>query len=219
MKFERGVVMNKKGILFDLDGTLINTYENINYKQVFDELKSVQKTLLLKIMKSRVKSYADLERKIMREAENPSDGVEIMERVTNFLMEHYNNIPLKKDAIFFLDYLKKQGYTICLCTNNATDVVEHIVKEKNIKQYFDYIITSQQVTKAKPDPQMYLEAMHHIQLDALTCCVFEDSETGVDAARNAGIEDIIVVCDKDKKKFEDCIRIHDFSDHRLYELF
>lgn len=210
--------MNKKGILFDMDGTLINTYVNINYKQALGELKTVQKTLILKVMKSRVKSYADLEKRIMEEVEDIKDGEEIMERVSKFLLEHYDNAPLKKDAFSFLDYLKKKGYILCLCTNNATEVVEHILIEKNIKQYFDYVITSQQVTKAKPDPQMYLEALKNVSLTADECCVFEDSESGVEAAKNAGIVDIFVVNDKEKKKFNDCITIRDFSEKHLYEL-
>lgn len=49
--------MNKKGVLFDMDGTLINTYENINFKQALSELKTVQKTLILKVLKSRVRSF------------------------------------------------------------------------------------------------------------------------------------------------------------------
>lgn len=211
--------MKKKGILFDLDGTLINTYENINYRQALSELKSVQKTLILKVLKSRVKSFADLERKVMSEVENPADGVEIISRISAFLLEHYDNAPLKKDAQIFLDYLKNSGYTICLCTNNATDVVEHILTNKNIKEYFDCVITSQQVTSAKPDPAMYLQALRHVELCAAECCVFEDTENGVLAARNAGINDIIVVNDKDKRKFADCVIIRDFSDSRLYETF
>ena len=52
--------MTKKGILFDMDGTLINTYENINFRQALSELKTVQKTLILKILKSRVRSFAEM---------------------------------------------------------------------------------------------------------------------------------------------------------------
>mgnify|MGYP000673254386 CR=1 FL=1 len=47
----------------------------------------------------------------------------------------------------------------------------------------------------------------------------EDTENGVQAAKNAGI-DVIVVSDKEKRKFADCpIIIQDYSDKRLYELF
>ena len=211
--------MKKKGILFDLDGTLINTYENINYRQALSELKTVQKTLILKVLKSRVKSFADLERQIMAEVEDPKDGEELIDRVSSFLLEHYDNASLKKDALSFLDYLKKKDYIICLCTNNATEVVEHILKSKHIETYFDYVITSQQVTNAKPDPQMYLEALKNVHLRPEECCVFEDTESGVQAARNAGIRDIVVVNDKDKRKFADCVTIRDYGDHRLYKTF
>lgn len=210
---------NKKGVLFDMDGTLINTYENINIKQAVSELKSVQKSLILKILASRVKSFADLEIKIKEEVEDPLEAEELIGRVSGFLVEHYDNTTLKKEALGFLEYLKQRDYRICLCTNNATAIVDHILKKKQLEGYFDYVITSQQVTKAKPNPQMYLKALEEIALDPDHCVVFEDTESGVLAAKNAGI-DVIVVSEKDKKKFADCnMIIRDFSDQRLYELF
>ena len=66
--------MTKKGILFDMDGTLINTYENINFRQALSELKTVQKTLILKILKSRVRSFAEMETRILQEVEDPAEG-------------------------------------------------------------------------------------------------------------------------------------------------
>lgn len=211
--------MTKKGILFDMDGTLINTYENINYRHALSELKSVQKKLILKILKSKVRSFADMERKIHEEIEDPIECEELIERVSQFLYAHYDHAPLKKDALNFLQYLKEKNYKICLCTNNATLIVKHVLKEKNMEEYFDYVITSQQVTRSKPDPQMYLEALKEIGLLAEECVVFEDTESGVQAARNAGI-DVIVVNDKEKRKYSDCgMIIRDYGDDRLYEAF
>lgn len=211
--------MTKKGILFDMDGTLINTYENINFRQALSELKTVQKTLILKILKSRVRSFAEMETRILQEVEDPAEGKELVRRVSDFLLEHYDNAPLKKDALMFLQYVKQKNYKICLCTNNATEIVSHILREKHMEAYFDYVITSQQVTHSKPDPQMYLEALHNIDLTAEECIVFEDTENGVMAARNAGI-DVIVVNDKEKRKYSDALMtIRDFGDYRLYQEF
>lgn len=211
--------MTKKGILFDMDGTLINTYENINFKQALSELKTVQKTLILKILKSRVRSFAEMETRILQEVEDPAEGKELVRRVSDFLLKHYDNAPLKKDALMFLQYLKQKNYKICLCTNNATEIVSHILREKHMEPYFDYVVTSQQVTRSKPDPQMYLEALQNIDLTAEECIVFEDTENGVMAARNAGI-DVIVVNDKEKRKYSDArMTIRDFGDHRLYQEF
>ena len=211
--------MTKKGILFDMDGTLINTYENINFRQALSELKTVQKTLILKILKSRVRSFAEMETRILQEVEDPAEGKELVRRVSDFLLEHYDNAQLKKDALMFLQYVKQKNYKICLCTNNATEIVSHILREKHMEAYFDYVITSQQVTRSKPDPQMYLEALHNIDLTAEECIVFEDTENGVMAARNAGI-DVIVVNDKEKRKYSDALMtIRDFGDYRLYQEF
>ena len=88
--------MTKKGILFDMDGTLINTYENINFRQALSELKTVQKTLILKILKSRVRSFAEMETRILQEVEDPAEGKELVRRVSDFLLEHYDNAPLKR---------------------------------------------------------------------------------------------------------------------------
>ena len=211
--------MTKKGILFDMDGTLINTYENINFRQALSELKTVQKTLILKILKSRVRSFAEMETRILQEVEDPAEGKELVRRVSDFLLEHYDNAPLKKDTLMFLQYVKQKNYKICLCTNNATEIVSHILREKHMEAYFDYVITSQQVTRSKPDPQMYLEALHNIDLTAEECIVFEDTENGVMAARNAGI-DVIVVNEKEKRKYSDALMtIRDFGDYRLYQEF
>ena len=207
-----------KGVLFDMDGTLISTYENVNYKKAFMELKSVQKSLILKVVKSRVKSFADLETKIMEEVDDPQEANLLIQRVRAFLMQHYEQVPLMREARAFLEYLKTEGYRICLCTNNATSIVEHILEQKGLGDYFDYVITSQQVTKAKPDPQMYTKALEYIGLQPQECIVFEDTESGVLAARHAGVP-VIAICSKDKKKFAECdMVIRDFSDQRLYEL-
>lgn len=211
--------MQKKGILFDMDGTLINTYENINFKQALSELKTIQKTLILKILKSRVRSFAEMEERIRQEVEDPMEGEDLVRRVSDFLLAHYDHAPLKKDARQFLEYLRQKDYKICLCTNNATDIVSHILKDKQMEDYFDFVVTSQQVTRSKPDPQMYLEALKNIGLTAEDCIIFEDTENGVAAARNAGI-DVIVVNEKEKRKFSDALMIiKDYGDERLYEEF
>ena len=103
---------NKKGVLFDMDGTLINTYENINLKQVLSELKTVPKTLILKILASRVKSFAQLETKIYEEIEDQKEAQCLIDRISKFLVEHYDNTTMKKDALAFLDYLKSNVFRV-----------------------------------------------------------------------------------------------------------
>lgn len=211
--------MNKKAVLFDMDGTLINTYENINYRLALSELKSVQKTLLLKVMSSRPRSYADMERRIREECDDPELADHLVQRVTSFLQKHYQDAELKNGALDFLKYLREKKYRICLCTNNATEIVEYILQDKGLDGFFDYVITSQQVTEAKPHPQMYVEAMKQIQVEPHECIIFEDTDNGIEAAQRANV-DVVLVSEKEKrKKTGYCMIISDFSDQRLYEYF
>ena len=132
--------MNKKGVLFDMDGTLINTYENINFKQALSELKTVQKTLILKVLKSRVRSFSEMEQKIREEVEDPQEAQDLIDRIMDFLLDHYDHAPMKNEALTFLHYLKEKNYKICLCTNNATDVVNHILKRlQKLEQFIEMI--------------------------------------------------------------------------------
>lgn len=210
--------MNKKGILFDMDGTLINTYAHINYKDILNTLNPTQKTLITNILKDNVRSFSEVEKRIHEEMEE-KDAKELIQIVHNFLSDHYIQTPLKHGAIDFLTYLKKKDYTLCLCTNNATDIVSRILEEKGIASYFDYTITSQQVSKPKPDPQMYLEALHAVGLQTQDCIVFEDSETGILSAKNADLE-VIVVNEEERSPIEDVTMvIKDFSNPNLYEIF
>jgi HAD superfamily hydrolase (TIGR01509 family) len=68
--------------------------------------------------------------------------------------------------------------------------VEHLLAGLGLKQYFDVIVTAEDVRFGKPDPEVYLEAARRIGVPAAACIVFEDSLVGVQAARRAGMRAI-----------------------------
>ena len=72
------VFMRKRGILFDLDGTLINTYNNFDYSLIFKELNQTQKDLLLDILKKRIHSFAEMEKKVRLECTNKQEGEDLL---------------------------------------------------------------------------------------------------------------------------------------------
>lgn len=210
--------MKIKGILFDMDGTLINTYENQNYTKFFSDLNTTQKNLVKQILKENVHSFAVMENIIQKELSKP-EANDLIAKIHDFLIQHYKKSDLKKDAIRFLSYVKEKGYTLCLCTNNATDIVHQILEEKQITSFFDFIVTSQQVKKSKPDPQMYQVAMHSTGLKPKECIIFEDSESGILAAEHADVPVVLVSENKALIKESVNMMIKDYADERLYEEF
>ena len=73
-------------------------------------------------------------------------------------------------------------------------MVAYILKQKGLDGIFDHIITSEIVSKPKPDPEMYEKAVAYTGLEKDACIVFEDMLEGVQAAKAAGL-DVCVVYD------------------------
>ena len=62
-----------------------------------------------------------------------------------------------------------------------------ILDKINISQKFDAIIDGNKVSKAKPDPEVFLKGAIELGIDPHDCLVFEDAQAGIDAARNGGM--------------------------------
>lgn len=205
----------KKGILFDMDGTLLNSLEEEAMKKVLFAFQNDEQTLILQILKQNVNSYSDFERVLYQQVSKQKADA-ISATIEQVLHKHYEDVTLIKDASKFLQYTKEKGYHLCLCTNNSLPIVSKILKDKALTSYFDVVITSQDVTFSKPDPTMFLKAMNNLQLSKEECIIFEDSSVGVKAAHNAGIDCIVV---NHTKKDDEFYHIQDYSDPYLYTIF
>src|SRR5690606_29565201 len=82
-----------------------------------------------------------------------------------------------------LQYLKDRQVPIALgsASKNAVPILE----KAKLSGYFDVVIDGNHVTKAKPDPEVFLMAAKKLGLDAVNCVVFEDALAGIEAANNA----------------------------------
>ena len=62
----------------------------------------------------------------------------------------------------------------------------------NIRDYFDLVITGDQITKGKPDPESYLLASRKLEVNPSECVVFEDAPNGILAGKNAAMKVIAI---------------------------
>ena len=88
-------------------------------------------------------------------------------------------------VIEFLDELRNHGILIALgsASKNAMTILDLI----NLTQKFDAVIDGNKVSKAKPDPEVFLKGALELGINPENCLVFEDAQAGIDAARNAGM--------------------------------
>lgn len=103
------------------------------------------------------------------------------------LMEH-QPIPLKPGAIEILKHIKSRQQNISLAT--STETPQALIKLTNagISEYFDAVIGGDQVAHSKPAPDIFLKAAQAFNVLPEHCLVLEDSENGVNAAINAGMQ-------------------------------
>ena len=87
---------------------------------------------------------------------------------------------------YALSRLHSEGYKIAVCSNSIRASIEMMMEKSALLPYINRIVSNQDVTKGKPDPEMYLKAMSGFGLSPEECLILEDNENGIRAARASG---------------------------------
>lgn len=94
-----------------------------------------------------------------------------------------------------MDYLKtarKLNLKTALATSSTISWIEPFFNQFQLTEYFDYVTTADEVSKVKPDPELYLKSLSKLQVAADEAVSFEDSLNGFNAARTAGLHCVVV---------------------------
>jgi HAD superfamily hydrolase (TIGR01509 family) len=93
-------------------------------------------------------------------------------------------------VVDFIDQLARLGVPRAVGTSATRPDVDALLGELGLLGRFDAVVTAEDVTRGKPDPQVYLEAARRLAVAPPECVVFEDAVSGVQAARTAGMRAI-----------------------------
>ncbi|QMU31102.1 HAD family hydrolase [Adhaeribacter radiodurans] len=88
----------------------------------------------------------------------------------------------------FLEELKKASVPMALASNAPISNIDFILDATGTRSYFSAVVDATQVTKGKPDPQIYLRAAEILKIAPDKCVVMEDSTVGVEAGQKAGMK-------------------------------
>ena len=184
----------EKGFIFDLDGVIVDTakYHYLAWKKLANELgfeftkeqnemfKGVSRKRCLEILLNIGKIEATQEQFDIWMIEKNED---YLKYITN--MDASEILP---DVPKILEYLKKQNIPIALgsASKNARPILEKV----GLLHYFKTIVDGNNVTKAKPDPEVFLLAAKELNVEAKNCVVFEDAVAGIKAANTAKMTSI-----------------------------
>ncbi len=187
-------MINNKAIIFDLDGVIVDTakYHFIAWQEVARQLGinfTKKDNELLKGV-SRVKSLniiLELGQKSLNQTEKDA--------ILKAKNEHYlalisqmnedEMLPGIKDLLWDLKQ-KNIPFALGSASKNARRILEAL----NITDWFTAIVDGNDVSKAKPDPEVFLTAAKRLGMQPELCIVVEDAQAGILAAKNAGMKAI-----------------------------
>jgi len=92
-----------------------------------------------------------------------------------------------------LKQLKEAGFRLALASSTHLELVERVLKENGIRDYFEAVVSGEQFKKSKPDPEIYLYTAEQLKLKPEECLAVEDSTIGITAAHRAGLKIAAVV--------------------------
>ena len=181
-----------KGYIFDLDGVLVDTakYHYIAWKTIAKEFNfelTPQHNEQLKGIGREVSLHQILQwaGKTLSE----TDFTDTALRKNKLYLEQISSIDsseLLPGVLNFLQLLKAHHKKIAL--GSASRNARLVLERTGILPLFDAIVDGTMVSKAKPNPEVFLKAAELLQLPPAQCCVFEDAPAGVQAAKAAGMK-------------------------------
>ena len=193
-----------KGVLFDFNGTLFfdSPFHIMAFKKYFREhgKEEPSEEFIIKNIFGRTNLT------IYTENFNADATPEEIEAFTNakeglyrsFCLENPELMKYTEGATELLDYLKENGIPYCLATGSGMDNLSFYIEHMGLGRWFDEsnMVYFDGTFSGKPEPDTYLLAAKKIGLDASDCVVFEDGTSGMIAAKRAGAQKIICVCEE-----------------------
>lgn len=179
-----------RAVIFDMDGVVIDSeplwkraeFEIFSYMgvKITDELSAITKMMTTSEVTKFWYNKYPWQNKSLEEVEQM-----VISRVIELIDEAGDNGI--KGLNCFLENLKSNNFKIGLATNSPYQIIPAVLKKAGVTQYFDVISSAEFEERGKPDPAVYLTTAKKLNIVPENCIVIEDSYSGMQAAKNAGM--------------------------------
>ena len=181
--------------IFDLDGTLVDSMPT--HLKAWDEALAevglppfIVSEFYLWGGRSAVDIVQELAQRAGRKDIDPHRIAVLKRQRYMALLEETPASPITEVVDFVRTHLGKTPMAIA--TGSAREGALKTLKGAGLEGVFSLIVTPQEVSQGKPAPDIFLKAAELLGVEAQACCVFEDAEAGIQAAKAAGMDVIVV---------------------------
>ena len=190
-------------VIFDLDGVLVEAKE-IHFQSLNKALSNISEKYMIS-WDEHIKTYDGLKTldKLLLLTKNknfPHDELlfnKVFEDKQFYTSEALAELPKNNSLIELFIKIKSNGHKIACCSNSIQKTIDICLLNLGIKDYFDLILSNEDVRFSKPHPEIYWKAMSHFGLFPYETIIVEDSPVGLRAAYNSGAKVIRVASPKD----------------------
>lgn len=202
--------MRKLAVIFDMDGVLVDSYHAHfeSWKQLYAELGREYSEAAFAADFGRTSRDIlqrslgdDLSEAAIRNADERKESL-----YRDILREHFNAM---SGATELIDALAGDGFLLAVGSSGPAANIDLSLEKLNRRDRFAAIVTGSDVTRGKPDPQVFLLAAERLQVPPDACCVVEDAPHGIEAARRAGMKRVALVGTAPRDQFAHADRVVD----------
>jgi beta-phosphoglucomutase len=189
-----------KAVIWDLDGTLIDSsayhweaWQTVmtseNFSLTYEDFVADFGKRNDEILRGRLGS--DL-------SESDISRLSLLKEEKYRQMIASKGLTLSPGALYWLARLKKDGWKQALGTSAPRGNIDAVFSALDVEQYFQVVMSSEEVSKGKPAPDIFLAAAEKLEVEPAHCIVIEDAPAGVEAARQAGMQSVGVLSTHDE---------------------
>lgn len=202
------MILHFKAFLFDLNGTMIDDMHyhirawyrifnelgaHLNYEQVKAECYGKNHELIERVFPGR-----------FSEAEKTRISIE---KEKQYQLEFRPHLQLIRGLDQVLKEARQQGIKLAIGSAAIPYNIDFVLDGLNLRDYFDVIVSADDVSRSKPDPETYAKCADQLQVPPHQCLVFEDSPKGVESAANAGMKAVVITTTSSAEEFSSCNNI------------
>ncbi len=172
--------------LFDLDGTLVDS--SPVHERAYRQVLADQHPALLPGFDYRTVSGLTTFDAFRSLGLDESQSREATSRKQSLYRETVNTVRAMPGALALLEKLKARGTAIAIVTSASRASATRTLEATGLLTFADTLVTADDVTKAKPDPEPYRRALAHLKADPVKTIAVEDALSGIVSAHAAGVK-------------------------------
>ncbi|CAN5138445.1 beta-phosphoglucomutase family hydrolase [soil metagenome] len=197
--------MSIKAFLFDLNGTMIN--DMAYHADAWSDILNNDLKAGLSHEEVKAQMYGKNDELLVRVFGKDHFTKERMQQLSmekerRYQLAYLPHLKLINGLHQFLEEAKQQGILLAIGSAAIPFNIDFVLDNLGIRDYFNAIVSADDVAVSKPDPETYLMCAAKLGVNANECIVFEDAPKGVEAARNAGMQTVVLTTMHDIDEFE-----------------